>query len=237
MLKKFITAIIKLAASLIMLAGAFTLALAIIILFRSSSEITNSSSLMLFAAGFGAGLVIFTTLFHFTGLYILGHELTHLLAAKLFRRRTGKFTIRGNSGSVAVERPNIWISLAPYFVPIYTLIWIGIYGLWQLVWPNSPQTVWLVFNTGIGVTYSYHICLTVKALKREQTDLQRYGRIFSMSLILLANVTVLFGGTTIAFSAWQQSAYALTQSVQQEYSAGREIVMRAASAIKEWKKR
>ena len=237
MLKKFITAIIKLAASLIMLAGAFTLGLAIIILFRTSSEIANATSLMLFAAGFGGGVVVFSTLFHFTGLYILGHELTHLLAAKLFRRRTGKFTIRGTSGSVAVERPNIWISLAPYFIPIYALIWIGIYGLWQLLWPTSPQLVWLIFNAGCGVTYSYHVCLTIKALKREQTDLQRYGRIFSMSLILLANLVVLFGGTTIAFSAWRQSAYAFSYSVQQEYSAGREIVMRAASAIKEWEKR
>lgn len=231
MLKKFIIAIIKLTASLIMLAGTLTFGLAIIILLRSSGEITNSRSLMLFSAGFGGGFIAFTTLFHFTGLYVFGHELTHFLAAKLFRRRTGKFTVRGSSGSVAVERPNIWISLAPYFIPIYTLLWIGLYGLWQFSLPTSPKFVWLVFNTGVGVTYSYHVCLTIKALKREQNDLQRYGRLFSISVILLANMLLLFGGTTIAFSAWQQSAYALSYSIQKEYTVVRDIVTLTANRL------
>ena len=115
----------KLGAALLRFAGAcvlffFTVALASALPALVHSSLretwTGGTLLISFTAGFvvlglgpGAGLSV--------RLYVFGHELTHWLTARLFRRRTGAFHVGGDRGYVMVERPNVWITLAPYFVP------------------------------------------------------------------------------------------------------------------------
>ncbi len=172
----------------------------------------RSSVGMPIGAGFLAGLTAFGLVSRFTPFYVLGHELTHWFTAKLFGRRTGRFRISMASGSVAVERPNVWIVLAPYFVPIYTLAWIGTYGLVRCLYgPVSPAMLKGVW-AGIGLTYAFHVILTIHSLRGGQTDLHYQGRFLSLSLILFCNVLLVFLAITAAGRTWASSFRLLSQT-------------------------
>ena len=104
-----------------------------------------------------------------------------------------------------VERPNVWIALAPYFVPLYALIWIGLYGV-LCFWNGARRPVVVyVFHVGLGVSYAFHIVLTAHALMRQQQDLRLYGPVFSLSLILFGNVALLFLALVVTGRHWQSA--------------------------------
>lgn len=140
--------------------------------------------------GFGLGLVVFSTVSPFLRLYIVGHELSHLIAAKLFRRRTGRIALGKSQGSVEIERPNLWITLAPYFTPFFTFVWLVV-GVLTLVWVREPW-FFATFYGGIGLTFAYHVVTTTIALLRGQEDLRYAGPTFSLALIVMVNSVALF---------------------------------------------
>lgn len=142
--------------------------------------------------GFAAGLLLFAFGTRFLGVYVFGHEFTHWLAAKCFFRKTGAISVNSTSGSVAVEHPNVWIILAPYIVPIYTLLWIGLYGVLLLCFAEPKPWFRISFHVGVGLTYAFHVVRTAHALSRQQQDLKLYGTVFSLSVILCSNLTLLF---------------------------------------------
>ncbi len=156
-------------------------------------NIGYSHSLYLIGIGFGTGLAVFAIISSpFMRLYVLGHELTHWLTAKAFRRQTGKLRIGKVEGSVSVQHPNIWIILAPYFFPFYTVIWIVVVKIIQ-IWYDGLGLL-IVLYLGIGLTYAYHIFMTMLALSKEQTDLKMYGYSFSLCLIILINFFIVYCG-------------------------------------------
>ncbi len=162
----------------------------------------NTHTALVLGIGFGGGVVFFSIVHRLAPAYVFSHELTHWLAAKVFRRRTGRFRVHGARGSVDVERPNIWITLSPYFVPLYSLLWLGACGVFGLVLDGS--NVWLVrlAYAGVGITYAFHLVLTFHCLGREQADLKRHGKLLSLSIILLFNVLVLYVFAVAFSGAW-----------------------------------
>lgn len=134
--------------------------------------------------------------------YIFGHELTHWLVAKAFRRRTGAFRIGKNGGSVYVENPNAVITLAPYFVPLFSLIWIGLYGIYLAIAGYPSNGASFLFAVGLGATYGFHVALTVWALALGQQDLLHCGRPLSVSIIALGNVAILFLAAVVVSGRW-----------------------------------
>jgi len=148
-------------------------------------------------AGLAGGLLLFFWWQPPTLFYVFGHELTHFLAAKLCGRRTGRLRVGRQGGYVHVENPNLFIVLAPYCVPLYTLLWAGLAVLVH-AWFRSP---WYghVFFGGLGFTYAYHLVLTVLAISAGQQDLRLHGRFFSLLVILAANLILLYF-TLAAFS-------------------------------------
>ncbi len=140
-----------------------------------------------------AGILLFHH-FPLIPLYIFGHELIHWFTAKLFRLRTGRIRLRRNQGSVEIDHPNVWVILAPYFVPFYALLFLGMLG--QLYWfvPQPPPWVGWLAAILIGLSYGYHIALTWRALRMGQEDLRIHGVLFSLSLIAMMNLLLLYGG-------------------------------------------
>lgn len=169
--------------------------------------------------GFGVGLLFFSLISRFLVLYVFGHELTHFLMAKIFRRETGRFRLGTASGSIAIERPNIWITLAPYFIPVYTLLWIGCYGMTSFLWHEPAAWLPQVFAAGVGVTYAFHVRLTLYALARQQSDLRYYGRAVSLGFIAFCNILLLYIGAIGATGNWQYSIKAIERSIRQEWKA------------------
>ena len=172
------------------------------------------------ALGFGGGVLLFTFVARLSLLYVFGHEITHWLAAKLFRRRTADLRIGRDGGSIGVERPNIWIILAPYFIPVYTLVWVGFYGAYCFhLRPDvpGPAAMRIVF-AGLGVTYSFHVVSTVHALRRGQSDLRVHGASLSLALVLFCNVLLVYLGLVAAARQWLAGALLAWRRVNDKWA-------------------
>jgi hypothetical protein len=129
--------------------------------------------------------------------YIFGHELSHAIAGILSGAKIKKFKLGAESGSVILTEDNIWITLAPYFFPIYTIAIIGIYVL--LGWFTDIEQFYSYYLFLIGFSISFHIALTMYILSIEQPDLKVYGTFFSYIAILTVNI--------IAFALIASSAF------------------------------
>lgn len=155
----------------------------------------DSNVALWFGSGVGIGLVIFSK-WRLVPIYVFGHEATHWLIGKLFLRKTSKFCVHASSGSVRVERPNIWIILGPYIVPFYMLLFMLVYG-GVVAFVSLPQLAILFCLEFLGLLYAYHIVLTIVALMHGQSDLDFRGRILSLTFIVLFNVLFLYIGLSV----------------------------------------
>jgi hypothetical protein len=120
--------------------------------------------------------------------YVFGHELTHAAAGILSGAKIKKFKISQNSGSVVLTKDNVWITLAPYFFPLYTFIIVIVYIM--LGWVADIKPLYPYFLFAAGVSIAFHIALTVYILSIGQPDLKVYGVFFSYVLIAAVNVVV-----------------------------------------------
>jgi hypothetical protein len=146
----------------------------------------GNESFISFAAGFISWLVIFIALPRTLWLYVLGHEFTHALAVMVSGGKVTEFKVTSAGGHVMTDRVSWWIGLAPYFVPIYALVWMA---LWLTIDFYHPLQEWLaVFYFGIGFFWAFHVTFTVSMLHPRQTDLSREGYIFSGVIIALFNL-------------------------------------------------
>ena len=120
--------------------------------------------------------------------YVFGHELTHALAGILSGAKIKKFKVGKESGSVTLTKDNVWITLAPYFFPIYTFIIIVLYLFSGWVTDIKPLYPYFLFFAGLSI--AFHVGLTIYILGIGQPDLKVYGVFFSYVLILIINVAV-----------------------------------------------
>ena len=121
--------------------------------------------------------------------YVLGHELTHALAAKLCMGKVQKLKIDLNGGYVETDADNLFIALSPYFVPLWMCCWLLILWLANLVYPFPEWGAW--FYAGGGFWWSFHLYWTVWVIPREQPDMLENGLLFSLLLIMIMNIGIL----------------------------------------------
>ena len=190
-----------------------------------------------FGAGFVTWLVTFCFLPRTMWLYVLGHEFTHALASMLAGGKVSAFKVSAKGGHVITDRVNWWITLSPYFVPIYALIWMG---LWLSVDFWHPLKEWQpILYFGLGVFWCFHLTFTASMMHLGQTDLSSQGLVFSVVVILLINLLfflVLF--TLLAHNLTLVSAGNLfLHRVGESYLfAGHEIARGADWAWRAWGK-
>jgi len=121
--------------------------------------------------------------------YVFGHELTHAMAGVLSGARLKKFKVSASGGSVLLTKTNVFITLAPYFIPIYTVILVIVYWAGNKFWPlENYHSVFLFLA---GFTLSFHFGLTQFALMQGQSDLKQFGVFFSGVLIVVVNCIAL----------------------------------------------
>ena len=120
--------------------------------------------------------------------YVLGHELTHALWGLLFGAMPHDVRVGASGGSVKLSKTNVAITLAPYFFPFYTFLVILVaLGVMAFVRPLPWLPLWLFL---VGFTWSFHILFTLETLMQRQPDVTLYGRVFSWTVIFLANVAI-----------------------------------------------
>ena len=129
--------------------------------------------------------------------YIFGHELSHAIAGVLSGAKIKKFKVGQESGSVTLTKDNLWITLAPYMFPMYTLIILGFYYGLSFATDMKPFYSYFLFLMGFSI--SFHIALTIYILGIEQPDLKVYGKFFSYMVILAVNVLVFAGLFALIF--------------------------------------
>jgi len=121
-------------------------------------------------------------------IYNLGHELVHVLATWLSFGRAGNLRVSRRGGSVQTSKSNSFVSISPYFVPIFA-VGVGIaYFLISLVADISNHAGYFVFF--IAFCFTLHIIMTIEALKVNQPDVVRTGYLFSLSVIYVANIVI-----------------------------------------------
>ena len=121
--------------------------------------------------------------------YVFGHELTHAAAAWMSGARVSKFKVSKKGGSVAVSKTNVFVALAPYFVPLYALLVFTVYAAVNRFYPLDIYWRWTLWL--IGAAVGFHVALTVYALKQKQPDLKMAGTFLSGVLIYLGNMVLM----------------------------------------------
>ncbi len=141
-------------------------------------------------AGAACWIVIFFLLPKPMWIYVLGHELTHVLWTWLFGGRVKKMKVTSKGGHVVISKTNFVIALAPYFFPLYVVLVVGVFALGRFFW--GWPLVW--FHLCIGAAYAFHLTLTFHVLQTQQSDITGQGYLFSAVVIFLGNICVLLFG-------------------------------------------
>jgi hypothetical protein len=132
-------------------------------------------------------------------IYVFGHEFTHVLAAWSVGAEVHGMEVRSDGGHVDLSRSGAVISLAPYCVPIYTILVVVGYRLLQC-W--APGRLGLEgFLVLMGATLTGHLLMTAECLwQRRQPDLVAAGGVvFSLAVIALCNGLVVMALTKALF--------------------------------------
>ena len=118
--------------------------------------------------------------------YVLGHELTHALAALTCFGKISSVNVDLDGGYIETDKDNTYIALAPYFVPLWMLVWVLLAWVVGFFLPEDSITPW--FFGGVGFWWSFHIYWTIWVIPREQPDILENGITFSLLIVIISNI-------------------------------------------------
>lgn len=126
----------------------------------------------------------------FLYLYVLGHELTHVVFVWIFRGRVLDFHVSTGGGYITTNKTNLVIALSPYFVPFWAVVAAICYAALRYC-AELPQEWDRLFYAIMGLTWTFHLVWTLWMIPRDQPDLKENGTFLSLVIIYLANLVVL----------------------------------------------
>ena len=166
--------------------------------------------------------------------YVFGHELTHALMVKIMGGRVSEFRVGRDGGYIVSSKINTWIALAPYFVPIYSVLVVLLYGVVSFFYDLQPHAE---LATGIlygllGLTWGFHATFTLSMIPRGQTDLAYGGTFFSLTVIYLMNLLVLsllliLATPYVSFASFGRELLAHAATFAAEAANFLELILRA----------
>jgi hypothetical protein len=164
-------------------------------------------------------------------LYVVAHELTHALAAVFSGVRVRKISVKKQSGYVLLDSTNAFISLAPYFIPFYTLATGAAYWAAGLFRDVSHLRPW--FLAAAGFTLAFHILHTADVLAGPvQSDLKKAGGpVFSLPLLLLLNCLGLAAALKLLFPELVHARAYCAGVLSAQAAAYRAVFSAAAYAV------
>jgi hypothetical protein len=137
-------------------------------------------------------LLMHVFLFKPVYLYVLGHELVHVLATWICGGSVVAFHVTPSGGNVVTSKTNFFIELSPYFVPLYTIILGLSFWLFRIT-GISPAKTSAIFLFLVGFSLAFHFVMTSEALRLQQDDIMKSGIIFSFVIIFVSNLIVVTG--------------------------------------------
>ncbi len=168
--------------------------------------------------GFLLAFVLLLVLPSPTRLYVFGHELTHAVWGLAFGARVSNLKVGLRGGSVMLTKSNVWITLAPYFFPFYTVVVILVALVTRLfVTPLPCPAAWLA---AIGATWCFHVFFTLRALCQRQPDVEEYGHLFSYAFIWIFTVLGVVAGVVCTTEiTWAEVGRFVASRTAEAYSA------------------
>jgi hypothetical protein len=129
--------------------------------------------------------------------YVLGHEATHAIWTWFSFGKVSEFKVGRDGGHIVTNTPNVWVTLSPYFYPIYCVALFLAFGVASIFydfrsavpgnWIVTPmQAVWFLF----GTAWAFHLSFTVWMIRQGQSDLTSHGNFFSGVFIYIMNLVV-----------------------------------------------
>ncbi|HEX4048109.1 MAG TPA: hypothetical protein VH309_09765 [Elusimicrobiota bacterium] len=120
-------------------------------------------------------------------LYVLGHELTHALAAWSSGGKVFAIHVEEKGGHVDLSHSSAFVALAPYCVPFHALLVVAGYRV--LLWLKPEAQAEALFLLLMGAALAFHALMTWETLTQvKQPDLEHAGgNVFSFALIGLVN--------------------------------------------------
>jgi hypothetical protein len=140
------------------------------------------------------------------------HELTHTIVGLTFFQKIHSFQVTDGKGGLMshsgkLQNNNVFISLSPYCLPIYTFALL-IIRLWI-----ASKSLW-IFEMLIGLTVGFHAVTIKKQIGKYQTDITSCGIFFSYlfiwAFILFPLALIIWSirsGIDGAFVKWWQNLF------------------------------
>ena len=119
--------------------------------------------------------------------YVLGHEMTHALAAWSLGGKVFEIHVEEKGGHVDLSETSAFVALAPYCVPFHAVFVVAGYRL--LLWLKPEAQAEALFLLLMGGALAFHALMTWETLTQvKQPDLDAAGgAVFSLALIAAAN--------------------------------------------------
>jgi hypothetical protein len=120
-------------------------------------------------------------------MYVLGHELTHAMAAWTSGGKVFAIHVEEKGGHVDLSHSSTFVALAPYCVPFHALAVVAGYRL--VLWLNPAAQAESLFLLLMGCALAFHALMTWETLTQvKQPDVEAAGgTVFSLALIGMAN--------------------------------------------------
>ncbi len=113
--------------------------------------------------------------------------------------------------AVANEFFRFWDPLAkvtPYVIPIFTLVFVGVYYLVVRVLGHFTNSgIWFFM---IGLTFAMHIIMTARELYEADDATYKPNYLFEMSLVYVVNILIMV--QLLNSTAWKFSLFAFVQT-------------------------
>lgn len=126
------------------------------------------------------------------------HELVHAVAAKLSLKTISEFLVRRHGDShVVVERPNRFVLLAPYCLPLFLLPCLLLEPLLR-----PRETAWI--DATIGFTSCLHLFLVVRHFSFRQSDIVQSGRVLAAATVVVTMALTCTLVVVVVIDGWQK---------------------------------
>lgn len=89
------------------------------------------------------------------------------------------------------------VKVAPYLLPIYTILLFAVYGLMNMAVPNSEWLRYFVFLFGFSI--GLHLIFGAKTLRTKKNDFLKSNYIFGFSFVFIVDVFLLSFGLSLIF--------------------------------------
>jgi len=129
-------------------------------------------------------------LFKLDFLYVFGHESMHAFATFCSGGKASNMKISSKEGSVKTTTPNFFVMLAPYLLPVYSVIAALVYFILSFFIDITKYSGIFIFL--IGFTLMFHLAYTADSIRQKQSDLIKTGYFSSISFIYIVNLVIVF---------------------------------------------